>query len=118
MKLARCFTVVGLKHYAYDILKEKIIEGEMLVLKYEPENIYDKNAVSVWWKDENGGLTQIGYISKGEADGVKDIHKHLYQIMLVYKSNSIIIVELENPDYEKLNPISKFIYNLKNRLTT
>lgn len=47
MKLARCYTVVGLRHYSYGLIKSKIKEGEFLVLRPEPENIHDKNAVSV-----------------------------------------------------------------------
>jgi hypothetical protein len=44
-------------------------EGERLILKREPENKYDRNAIAVL--RENGG--QIGYLSRDDAEWVARI---------------------------------------------
>lgn len=118
MKLVKCYTVVGLNYYSYYIVKDKIKVGDFLFLNKEPQNRYDKNAVSVWWGYTDGGMTQIGYIAKNEAAKLKNIYKYLYQILLLYKDNTIIVQEIENRQYTSLNPLKKFLIILKNRLTT
>ena len=55
--------VVGLPYHKYAEVKDKIQKGDHIILKKEPHNKYDKNAIGVYWKDN-----QIGHIKRSEQN--------------------------------------------------
>lgn len=60
--------VVGYKHHGH-LQDERFGPGKTVILKHEPDNPYDSNAVSVW--DEMRDV-QLGFVPKEIAPAVAD----------------------------------------------
>ena len=62
--------VAGFGHWYGALVTNKLRPGKKLVLKSEPDNPYDPNAVSVWC-----GSTKIGFVPRAcNADLAKLLH--------------------------------------------
>jgi hypothetical protein len=58
--LKALYPIVGARHReGAQAILASLKEGEPLVLKREPDNAYDKNAIQVWARDQH-----VGYIPK------------------------------------------------------
>jgi hypothetical protein len=57
----RCIysNVAGVSHRAEVLQRECFSPGEQIILRPEPTNAYDANAVAVW---DNSGTVQVGYV--------------------------------------------------------
>ncbi len=51
----------GLQHYKYKKLKNEIKEGDALILKREPTNLYDRFAIQLYYKE-----FKLGYVAAYE----------------------------------------------------
>jgi len=76
--------VVGLPYHKYAEVKDKIQKGDHIILKKEPHNKYDKNAIGVYWKDN-----QIGHIKR---DCTQLINMNS-QYFLEWKGNTCLIIK-------------------------
>lgn len=59
--------VAGVSHRARDLQRKEFSPGHPLVLRPEPENPYDPNAVGAW---DQSGRVQIGFLPREKAPGV------------------------------------------------
>jgi hypothetical protein len=57
----RCIysNVAGVSHRAEALQQKGLSPGEQIILRPEPTNAYDENAVAVW---DNSGTVQVGYV--------------------------------------------------------
>jgi len=55
--------LAGLAHYQYKDIHDMITEGQLLLVKPEPDNIYDRWAQAVWLNEN----FKLGYIPKRNA---------------------------------------------------
>lgn len=56
------YSIVGMKHRGTENVVAALTDGEPLVLKREPSNQYDRNAVQVWAKGQH-----VGYVRATQA---------------------------------------------------
>jgi len=62
------FLIAGFTYYEGALVFNKMEIGSPLLLKVEPENRYDKNAVEIYFED-----TKIGYIPKQSNKAISSI---------------------------------------------
>jgi hypothetical protein len=66
--------VAGLKFHEWDAVAGEVQEGHKLLLRREPENQYDPNAVAVDYRSAALGRTvQIGFVEKNVAASVSAV---------------------------------------------
>ncbi len=53
--------VRGLMHYEYKKIKDRIKEGDEIILKLEPNNVYDTFAIQLFWQHY-----KLGYVAAYE----------------------------------------------------
>jgi hypothetical protein len=59
--------VAGVSHRARELQQEEFAPGSLLLLRPEPNNAHDRNAVGVW---DEAGQIQVGYLPREKAQGV------------------------------------------------
>ena len=55
------FFVAGFRYYKGPTYLKEMTEGDMLQLIREPQNIHDKSAIAIYWRNE-----KIGYVPQAE----------------------------------------------------
>lgn len=63
----RSFTVRGANYYAGDVKAADTRPGQPAILRREPDNKHDENAVAICGLDRAGTARRVGYVSKGRA---------------------------------------------------
>jgi hypothetical protein len=64
----RVIDVAGLQHWqATPELLRALNKGDRLLVRREPQNKYDANAISVWLPYQNGPALQAGYVPRSDA---------------------------------------------------
>ena len=92
-------SIAGFTYYdGLDVLSE-LEPGVLVKLKSEPENPYDTNAVSIYYKD-----TKLGYIPRGKNSFICDLLFFGHGDIIEAKINSRI---LDNPAEQQFGIVIK-----------
>ena len=97
MKLKKQFRVTGLSQFDYKIRQNSIGTGMSLILKPQPENKYDSNAIGVYFEFCGSRAIPIGWIPKAENPPVSKIFKDTH---LAHKTVKVIKHEPKTPVHE------------------
>jgi len=82
MKVYKSSQVVGYKYYNGFKVFKKLKAGVKLKLKYEKDNVYDENAVEVYYKK-----TKLGYLPKHQNYSIAQVLKQGHEIFKAYVQN-------------------------------
>ena len=64
----KSFVIAGIEYYKALFVINEIKVGDKLILKTEPQNIHDENAVEIYYKD-----TKLGYIPRSANYSISKI---------------------------------------------
>ena len=78
-KLYKSFEISGLRYYEALFIINKLKIGKKLKLKIEPNNIYDENAIEIYYKKY-----KLGYIPKTANYSIATILKSGWDIFECY----------------------------------
>lgn len=65
--------VAGFQYYDGDKIWEQLQVGSQLVLKSEPTNQYDADAVEIYWQDKSGKAHKLGYLPRKQNFAVSQM---------------------------------------------
>ena len=75
----KSFVIAGIEYYKALFVINEIKVGDKLILKTEPQNIHDENAVEIYYKD-----TKLGYIPRNANYSISKIMNAGWDIFEAY----------------------------------
>jgi len=77
--------VAGTKHHTNAIVVESLRHGMVLALRRDPKNAYDKNAVEIFWPENNGDdpVDKLGFIPAVQSPMVARLMDNGYPVRAV-----------------------------------
>jgi len=78
-KVYKSFVIAGIEYYEALFAVEKMRVGDELILKREHDNIYDENAVEIYYKD-----IKLGYIPRSANYSISKIMNAGWDIFDAY----------------------------------
>ncbi|WP_456470614.1 HIRAN domain-containing protein [Caminibacter sp.] len=75
----KSFVIAGIEYYKALFVINEIKVGDKLILKTEPQNIHDENAVEIYYKD-----TKLGYIPRNANYSISKIMNAGWDIFDAY----------------------------------
>ena len=107
IKLRKIFRVTGLSQFDYEKLQNELKTGTMLLLKPQPENRYDTNAIGVYYTNQE----PIGWIPKGDNPPISRIFK---DTRIRDSLAKVVVHQPTSPKYQSLLSIqTSFEYDLE-----
>lgn len=97
MKLKKQFRVTGLSQFDYKNRHENIKLGSTLLIKPQPENKYDANAIGVYFLEGGAYTTAIGWIPKADNPPISKVFK---DTNLAHKTVKVVKHEPKTPVHE------------------
>lgn len=84
--------IAGIQYYQAEQVWKRLDQGEVLVLKREPKNQYDKQAIEVYWRDQ-----KLGYLPRTQNYTINQMLQNQWSFKVVLERK-----ELDKTGWKKL----------------
>lgn len=80
-RLLQKSAIAGVQYYQADVVWSDLKQGDLVLLKSEPDNRYDTDAVEVYWHGSNSeSITKLGYLPRKQNYAVSQLLRDNQQV--------------------------------------
>lgn len=80
-RLLQKSAIAGVQYYQADAVWSNLKQGDLVLLKTEPDNRYDADAVEVYWHGaQSVGITKLGYLPRKQNYAISQLLRDNQQV--------------------------------------